>query len=71
MLEKDFEYYLSNRYDLNKKFGQSFVVIQNQLILKALPSFKEAIQYLESKKGAYLIQEVNDQPDAQTTLLLQ
>ena len=54
-----------------KKFGQSFVVIQNQLILKALPSFKEAIQYLESKKGAYLVQEVNDQPDAQTTLLLQ
>ncbi|MFT4899655.1 MAG: hypothetical protein ACI9U0_001453, partial [Flavobacteriales bacterium] len=33
--------------------------------------FKEAIQYLESKKGAYLVQEVNDQPDAQTTLLLQ
>ncbi len=71
MLEKDFEYYLSNRYDLNKKFGRSFVVIQNQLILKSLPSLTEAIQYLKSKKGAYLVQEVNDQVDAQTTLFLQ
>ena len=43
MLEKDFEYYLSNRYDLNKKFGRFFVVNQNQLILKSLPSLKEAI----------------------------
>ena len=47
------------------------MIIQNQIILKSLPSFQEAIQYLESKRGAYLIQEVNDQPDAQTSLLLQ
>lgn len=71
MLEKDFEYYISNRFDLNKKFGQSFVIIQNQIILKSLPSFQEAIKYLESKTGAYLVQEVNNQPDAQTSLLLQ
>lgn len=69
MLEKDFEYYLNNQSDFQKKFGSSFVVIQNQKILSSLPSFKEALQFLTNKTGNFLIQEVNDNIDSQTTML--
>ncbi len=69
MLEKDFEYYLNNQSDHQKKFGSSFVVIQNQKILGSLPSFKEALHFLTNKTGNFLIQEVNDNIGSQTTML--
>lgn len=69
MLEKDFEYYLDNQNELKKEFNGSFVIIQNQNILGALPTIKDVYKFLDSKKGAFLIQEVNEEPDAQTALL--
>tara|TARA_B100001540_G_C15475003_1_gene491930 strand:- start:376 stop:588 length:213 start_codon:yes stop_codon:yes gene_type:complete len=68
-LEKDFEYYLKNKKELKQKFGSSFLIIQNQNILNSLPSFKEAVQYLSSKQGDFLIQEINEEVDSQTTVL--
>jgi len=67
-VEKDFEYYLNNKSELSKKFGDSFVIIQNQNILRSLPSFKEAMNYVVSQKGNFLIQELNDKADAQTAM---
>jgi len=67
-LQKNFEYYLNNRKELNKRFGSSFVIIQDQKILDSLPSFKDAIQFLNTKKGDFLIQEINENTDSQTAL---
>ncbi|MBI34434.1 MAG: hypothetical protein CMP67_03620 [Flavobacteriales bacterium] len=68
-MEKDFEYYLKNKKELKQKFGGSFLIIQNQNILNSLPSFKEAVHYLSSKQGDFLIQEINEEVDSQTTVL--
>lgn len=67
-MDKDFEFYLKNKAELSKKFGSSFVIIQNQNILNSLESFNEAIAYVNSKKGDFLIQELNDKVDAQTAV---
>ena len=67
-VEKDFEYYLNNKSELSKSFGESFVIIQNQNILRSLPSFKEAMNFVVSQKGNFLIQELNDKADAQTAM---
>lgn len=67
-MQKDFEYYLNNKKELKQKFGNSFVVIQDQNILNSLPSFKEAIQFLNTKKGNFLIQEINENADSQTAV---
>lgn len=68
-LEKDFEYYLKNKNKLKNEFGLAFVIIQNQKILHSKPSFKEAVKFLDKKKGAFLIQEINEDADSQTTVL--
>lgn len=70
MLEKDFEYYLNNRKDLIKSFKDSFIVIQNQSVLKALNSIDEAYSYLMSDQevGSYLIQEVKDSELSKTVM---
>ncbi len=68
-MEKDFEYYLKNKNKLKNKFGVAFIIIQNQKILHSKPSFKEAVQFLNKKKGAFLIQEINEKADSQTTVL--
>tara|TARA_B100001769_G_C21677518_1_gene375465 strand:+ start:283 stop:495 length:213 start_codon:yes stop_codon:yes gene_type:complete len=67
-LKKDFEYYLKNRSELKQKFGGSFLIIQNQSILSSLPTFKEAIQFLNTKTGDFLVQEINESTDSQTAL---
>lgn len=69
MLEKDFEYYLHNKTELQKQFGNSFVVIQNEQIMESLPTFKDALNYLKYKKGDFLVQELNQLPDAATSML--
>tara|TARA_B100001778_G_C18497345_1_gene587981 strand:- start:368 stop:580 length:213 start_codon:yes stop_codon:yes gene_type:complete len=68
-LQKDFKYYLNNKKELKHKFGSSFIIIQDQKILDSLPSFKEAIQFLNTKKGDFLIQEINENADSQTAVL--
>lgn len=70
MLEKDFEYYLTNRNDLLKSFKDTFIVIQNQSVLKALNTIDEAYKYLLDDKevGSYLIQEVKDNEYSKTVM---
>jgi hypothetical protein len=67
-LEKNFTYYLNNKKNLEEKFGCSFVVIQNQKIIDSLPSFKDALRFLDSKKGDFLVQEINTKDDSQTAI---
>lgn len=69
MLEKDFEYYLLNKAELLKQFGNSFVVIQNEKIMQSLPTFKAALNFVNAQKGDFLVQEVNELPDAATSML--
>lgn len=68
-MEKDFEFYLKNKIKLRNKFGIGFIIIQNQKILYSKPTFKEAVEFLDKKKGAFLIQEINEKVDSQTTVL--
>ena len=68
ILDKDFEFYLLNKVKLSQKFGDSFVIIQNQIILKSLSSLSEAIEFIKFKKGNFLIQELNHKVVSQTVL---
>lgn len=68
-MDKNYAYYLSNQNELNEEFGGSFIIIQNQNILKSLPSIKEAFQFLKSRKGSFLIQEINENTHAQTAMI--
>ncbi len=68
ILDKDFEFYLLNKVKLSRKFGDSFVIIQNQIILKSLSSLSEAIEFIQFKKGNFLIQELNHKVVSQTVL---
>lgn len=70
MLEKDFAYYLQNKNTLVDRFGKGFLIIQNQNILKSFPDLHNAIQFAESNKGHFLIQEVSDKNDGQTALIV-
>lgn len=68
-MDKDFEYYLTQKGKLKSEFPGSFIIIQNQHILGTSTSIKEAHLFLQNKKGNFLIQEVNENVDAQTAIL--
>lgn len=58
MLEKEFQYYLTNQKDLVKQYKGKFIVIKADAVIGAYSSEEEA--YFETKKahevGTFLIQ---------------
>jgi hypothetical protein len=68
MLEKEFNYFLSNQSKLVKQYGGKFIVIIGESVVGDYDSYEEAL--FESKEkyelGTFLIQECTEGEDAYT-----
>ncbi|GAB6393870.1 MAG: hypothetical protein MdMp024_0182 [Bacteroidales bacterium] len=68
MLDKEFQYYLTNQSDLVKKYEGRFVVIIGEEVVGNYESYEQAL--FESQKkhelGTFLIQECTAGEDAYT-----
>lgn len=59
LLEKEFNYYLSNQNELVKQYNGKFIVIKNQKVIGAYSSEVEAIETTsrEHELGTFLVQK--------------
>jgi len=62
MLEKEYDFYKSNKDDLVKKYNNKIIVIQNNEIIGVYNTKAEALQNTtkEHKIGTFLVQEIKD-----------
>lgn len=66
-MEKNYNYYLSNQKELNKKYKNKYVIIKDEEIFGVYDNLQEAIKYAkEIEAGTYIIQQCIDKKDTQT-----
>lgn len=68
MLEKEFDYFLSNRKELVERYKGKYIAIKDNEILGAFDSLSEAIKETSKHEelGTFLVQECIPSSDAYT-----
>ncbi|MDR2196444.1 MAG: hypothetical protein LBO07_00550 [Coriobacteriales bacterium] len=65
---EDFKYFLNNRTELIKRYGDSFIVIKQGKVLGAYPSHQEAVDTTMRNEalGSFIVQECSRDGALQT-----
>lgn len=66
-IEKNYNYYIANQGELNKKYRNKFIIIKDEKVYGAYKNLQEAIQSAkEIEAGTYIIQQCTDNKNMQT-----
>lgn len=66
-MEKNYNYYLKNQKELNKKYNNKFIIIKDEEIFGVYEDLQEAIQSAKNiEAGTYIIQQCTDNENIQT-----
>jgi hypothetical protein len=68
MLDREFQFYLSNQNELLKKYNTRFIVIVGEEVVDDYESYEQALFHSAEKYelGTFLIQECTEGEDAYT-----
>lgn len=65
-IKKDYQYYLDNKDDFNKKYKNKYIIIKDEKIFGIYETLEEAINTAkELEAGTYIIQQCKDNESTQ------
>lgn len=65
-IKKNYQYYLDNQSDLNKKYKNKYIIIKDEKVFGIYETLEEAIiKAKELEAGTYIIQQCKDNESTQ------
>lgn len=66
-MEKNYNYYLKNQKEFNKKYKNKYIIIKDEAVHGVYNDLQEAIKYAKKlEAGTYIIQQCVNKNDTQT-----